>query len=30
MDNMANELYQGSTLHTENNKLIVTFKVPGE
>lgn len=30
MDDMANELYKGSTLHTENNKLIVTFKFPGE
>lgn len=30
MDDMANELYKGSTLHTEDNKLIVTFKFPGE
>ena len=26
MDGMANELYKGSTLHTENNMMIVTFK----
>lgn len=30
MDNMANELYNGSTLHTECKKLIVTFKFPRE
>ena len=30
MDDMANELYKGSTLHNEDNKLIVTFKFPRE
>ena len=30
MDDLANELYKGSTLHTEDNKLIVTFKFPRE
>ena len=28
MDDMANELYNCSTLHTEDKKLIVTFKFP--
>lgn len=26
MDDMENELYNGSTLHTEDKKLVVTFK----
>ena len=30
MDDLANELYNGSTLHNEDNKLIVTFKFPME
>ena len=30
MDDLANELYKGSTLHNDDNKLIVTFKFPGE
>ena len=30
MDDMENELYNGSTLRTENNMMIVTFKFPGE
>ena len=30
MDDMENELYNGSTMRTENNMMIVTFKFPGE
>ena len=30
MDDMSNELYNGSTLHTENNMMLVTFKFPIE
>ena len=30
MDDLANELYEGSTLHNDDNKLTVTFKFPRE